>query len=193
MGPKVLLVDVTDAPDDAFKTAFQKMGYEVSNSLRGLTAIESHLKLDKHIQFVAVNMAAPTEAYFTDLSRLISNQGIPVVVFTETSTRKFTEKAAAIGVSAYIVCGFEAGRIHHIMDLAKARFLETQSIKKELEKTRSSLAERKIIEKAKGILMRRRTIDEEAAFQMMRKMAMDKNIKLAEVAKNIINVDTLFT
>jgi response regulator NasT len=55
------------------------------------------------------------------------------------------------------------------------------------------LAERKIIEKAKGILMRRRTIDEEAAFQMMRKMAMDKNLKLAEVAKNIINVDTLFT
>jgi len=66
-------------------------------------------------------------------------------------------------------------------------------MKTELEKTRSSLAERKIIEKAKGILMRRRTIDEEAAFQMMRKMAMDKNLKLAEVAKNIINVDTLFT
>lgn len=193
MSPKVLLVDVTDAPVDAFKNAFQQMGYEVSNSLLSMTAIESHLKLDKHIQFVVINMKAPTETHFEDLAKVIYNQGVPVVVFTENSTRKFTEKAAAIGVSAYIVSGFIPGRINHIMDLAKARFTETQAIKKELEKTRSSLAERKIIEKAKGILMRRRTIDEEAAFQMMRKMAMDKNLKLAEVAKNIINVDTLFT
>ncbi|WP_455222330.1 ANTAR domain-containing response regulator [Kaarinaea lacus] len=193
MNTKVLLVDVTDAPDDAFRNAFQKMGYEISNSLHGMSVIESHLKLDKHIQFVVINMAAPTEANFEDLAKLINNQGVPVVVFTETSTRKYTEKAAAIGVSAYIVNGFEPSRIKHIMDLAKARFTEIQAIKKELEKTRSSLAERKIVEKAKGILMRRRTIDEEAAFQMMRKMAMDKNLKLAEVAKNIINVDTLFT
>ena len=193
MSHKILLVDIADVPDDTFKETFQETGYDVASSLRSMAAIESHLKLDKHIEYVVINMTAPTETCFENLTKVISNHAVPVVVFTGNSTRKFTEKAAVIGLSAYIVDGFVPTRIRHIMELAKARFLEFQSMKTELEKTRSSLAERKIIEKAKGILMRRRTIDEEAAFQMMRKMAMDKNLKLADVAKNIINVDTLFT
>lgn len=193
MSHKVLLVDVADVPDDTFKETFQESGYDVAGSLRSLTVIESHLKLDKHIQCVVVNMTAPSDVCFDSLAKVISNHAVPVVVFTGNSTRKFTEKAAVIGLSAYIVNGFMSSRIRHIMDLAKARFQELQAIKNELEKTRSSLEERKVIEKAKGILMKRRTIDEDAAFRMMRKMAMDKNLKLAEVAKNIINVDNLFT
>ncbi|WP_455366156.1 ANTAR domain-containing response regulator [Kaarinaea lacus] len=193
MSHKILLVDVTDTAGDTVKDGFVQMGYDVSSNLHSMMAIESHLKLDKHIQYVVVSMTAPTDTYFNELAKVTNNASVPVVVFAETSSRKYTEKAAAIGLSAYIVNGFVPSRIKHIMDLAMARFHEFQTIKKELEKTRLSLAERKIIEKAKGILMRRRTIDEEAAFRMMRKMAMDKNLKLAEVAKNIINVDTLFT
>ena len=193
MSHKVLLVDVADVPDDTFKETFQESGYDVAGNLRSFKVIESHLKLDKHIQYVVVNMTAPSDVCFDSLAKVISNHAVPVVVFTGNSTRKFTEKAAMIGLSAYIVNGFMSNRIRHIMDLAKARFQELQAIKNELEKTRSSLEERKVIEKAKGILMKRRTIDEDAAFRMMRKMAMDKNLKLADVAKNIINVDNLFT
>ncbi|HEY5601548.1 MAG TPA: ANTAR domain-containing protein [Gammaproteobacteria bacterium] len=192
MSQKVLLVDVTNKPDESVKRALLELGYEVSGNLRNMTAIESHLKLDKHIQYVVVNMTTPNDAYFTALANVINSHAVPVVVFTGSSTRVFTEKAAAIGLSAYIVSGFVPERVKHIMDLAKARFHEVHAIKSELEKARASLAERKVIEKAKGILMRRRTMDEEAAFQMMRKMAMDKNQKLAEIAKNIINADTLF-
>ncbi|WP_455206309.1 ANTAR domain-containing response regulator [Kaarinaea lacus] len=192
MSQKVLLVDVTGDQDDSFKRAFADLGYEVSNKLHNVSAIDSYLKLNKNIQHVVVNMQMPSDAVFEGLASVMGKHAVPVVVFTKSSTRKFAEVAAAIGLSAYIVDGFVPGRVKHIMDLAKARFHEIYTIKSELEKTRTSLAERKIIEKAKGILMRRRTIDEEAAFQMMRKMAMDKNQKLAEVAKNIIHVDTLF-
>ncbi|MCI0506518.1 MAG: ANTAR domain-containing protein [Gammaproteobacteria bacterium] len=192
MSQKVLLVDVTNESDDSFKRALLELGYEVPSSLRNLTAIESHLKLDKRIQYVVVNMTTPSDSYFDGLANVVNNHAVPVVVFTGSSTRKFDEKAASVGLSAYIVSGFVPERVRHIMDLAKARFHEMHAIKVELEKTRASLAERKIIEKAKGILMRRRTIDEESAFQMMRKMAMDKNLKLADIANNIINADTLF-
>lgn len=192
MKDKVLLVDLNDESGAMFKHSFSEHGYEVSKVLLDITVVDSHLKLDKNIQFVVVNMQAPNDAYFNSLEKLANKHSIPLVVFSKSSTRKFTEEAASIGLSAYIVDGFVPERIKHIMDLAKARFNEAKAIKTELEKTRSTLAERKIVEKAKGILMRRRTIDEDAAFKMMRKMAMDKNQKMAEVASNIINADTLF-
>lgn len=192
MSNKVLLVDLNDDSDPVFESSFSEHGYEVSKVLQDITVVDSHLKLDKNIQYVVVNIPAPNDAYFNGLGKLVAKHSIPFVVFSKSSTQKFTEEAASIGLSAYIVNGFVSDRIKHIMDLAKARFSELLAIKTELEKTKSTLAERKIIEKAKGILMRRRTIDEDAAFKMMRKMAMDKNQKLAEVASNIINADTLF-
>ena len=192
MSDKVLLVDLNDESDGTFKHSFPEHGYEVSKVAQDLAAVDSHLKLDKNIAYVVVNILTPNRACFNSLEKLINKHPIPIVVFSKSSTQKFTAEAASIGLSAYIVDGFVPERITHIMDLAKARFNEVLAMKTELEKTRATLAERKIIEKAKGILMRRRTIDEDSAFKMMRKMAMDKNQKLAEVASNIINADTLF-
>ena len=192
MSNKVLLIDLNDEPDAIFKQSFSEYGYEVPKVLYDMALVDSHLKLNKNIQYVVVNMLSPKETYFKSLEKLINAHPIPFIVFSKTSTRKYTEDAAGIGLSAYIVDGFVPERIKHIMELAKARFSETLAMKTELEKTKSTLAERKVIEKAKGILMRRRTIDEESAFKMMRKMAMDKNQKLAEVASNIINADSLF-
>ncbi|WP_455205323.1 ANTAR domain-containing response regulator [Kaarinaea lacus] len=192
MGEKVLLIDITDEIDDSFKRVFVELGYEVIDSRSDQMCKDDHPRLDKQIQCVVVNMQAPNNSSFESLAKLVNHNAVPIVVFTASSSRRFTEAAAVIGLSAYIVNGFAPNRVRHIMDLAKARFHEVHAIKSELEKTRALLADRKIVEKAKGILMRRRTIDEEAAFKMMRKMAMDKNQKLSEVAKNIINVDTLF-
>ena len=192
MSNKVLLVDLNDESDITFARSFPEHGYEVTKVLQDIAIEDSYLKLDKNIQFVVINLQAPSEVYFNGLEKLINKHSIPIVVFSKSSTQRFTEEAASIGLSAYIVNGFAPERIKHILDLAKARFSEVLAMKTELEKTKSTLAERKIIEKAKGILMRRRTIDEDAAFKMMRKMAMDKNQKMAEVANNIINADTLF-
>ena len=192
MTDKVLLVDLRDESESAFKGTFSENGYDVTKILQDIAIVDSHIKLDKNIQYLVVNIESPNEMIFSGLEKLANKYSIPIVVFSKTSTQRFTEAAATIGLSAYIVNGFVPDRIKHILDLAKARFKEVKSMKEELEKTKSILADRKVIEKAKGILMRRRTIDEDSAFRMMRKMAMDKNQKLSEVASSIINADTLF-
>ena len=192
MYQKVLLADLRDKSSEEFVRAFRESGCQVINCQRKIIGLESDLKMNPAIGMLAIYANKPGVELFSVIENLIHQYPLPIILFVDSSTRQFTTEAANIGVSAYIVDGFVPGRVKYIVDLAKARWQEMQTMKKELEKTRSSLAERKVIEKAKGILMKRRTTDEQTAFQMMRKMAMDKNQKLADVAKNIINADTLF-
>jgi response regulator NasT len=190
---KVLLVDLKSKSDTSLKSALVELGYDVKNCPHGMSALDGQLKANKGIGYVVINIDIPDETFFKEVGSSSQQYAVPFIVFTDTSTSRYTEAAAAIGISAYIIDGFVPGRLQHILDLAKARSRELQSIRNELQKAKLSLAERKVIEKAKGILMRRRNVDEDSAFQMMRKMAMDKNQRLAEVAKNIVHVDTLFT
>lgn len=193
MAKRVLLVDMVHAANDSLQQSFEKNGFSTISCKGGMKELETHLKENGNCRAVVVNVYSPNSEMFKTLKNVINQYGMPVVVFTNTSNRQFAEEAANTGISAYIVDGFEPGRIKNIMDLAEARCQEIQAIKTELARTKLSLDERKVIEKAKGILMRRRTMDEDSAFKLMRKMAMDKNQRLAEVAKNIVHVDTLFT
>ena len=98
-----------------------------------------------------------------------------------------TGTAIKSGVNAYIVDGLEEKRVQPIIDVAIARFREFQALKDELDATRSQLAERKVVEKAKGILMKHKDITEDEAYQSLRKMAMDKNKRIADVADGVIS------
>ena len=108
-------------------------------------------------------------------------------MFTESSGDKMTGTAIKSGVNAYIVDGLEENRVQPIIDVAIARFREFQALKDELDATRSQLAERKAVEKAKGILMQHKNISEDEAYQSLRKMAMDKNKRIADVADGVIS------
>ena len=115
----------------------------------------------------------------------------PIVMFTESEDTESMEAAMAAGVSAYIVAGLQSERIKPVLQVALARFKREQKLLDELSDTRSKLAERKIIERAKGLLMERQRFTEEQAFQKLRSMAMSKNLKLSEVAQRIIDVEDL--
>jgi len=93
------------------------------------------------------------------------------------------------GVSAYVVDGLSQERVMPIVEVAVARFREFQSLRQELEDTKTKLADRKIIEKAKGVLMRKRQMDEDQAYQFLRKTAMSRNLKLTEVARVLISLE----
>jgi response regulator NasT len=82
-------------------------------------------------------------------------------------------------------------RVQPILEVAVARFKEFQALREELERTRNTLAERKVVERAKGILMKKRGMDEEAAYQALRKLAMDRNQRLAEVARTVVEMAEL--
>jgi len=188
----IMLVDLSESPSDDFVRAFRNSDCRVLACQHRLADIDKQLKKDTAIDLVAVYAKNPSLELFAVMAKVIREYALPLILFVESSTKQLTTEAANIGIAAYIVDGFVPARVKYIIDLAMARWQDVQSTRKELEKTRSSLAERKIIEKAKGILMKRRTIDEQSAYQLMRKMAMDKNQKLAAVAENIIHADTLF-
>lgn len=84
--------------------------------------------------------------------------------------------------------GFEPRRLISLLDVAVARFHETERLKTELQATRASLAERKTVERAKGILMKQKGLDEPQAYHVLRKMAMDRNLRIGQAAENVIAV-----
>lgn len=115
----------------------------------------------------------------------------PIVLFTDDDTTRSMDAAMAAGVSAYIVAGLQSERIKPVLNVALARFRQEQKLLAELADTREKLAERKIIDRAKGVLMTSQRLTEDQAYQKLRSMAMNKNMKLADIAQRILDVEDL--
>ncbi len=115
----------------------------------------------------------------------------PIVLFTEDDAPASMDAALEAGVSAYIVAGLQAERVKSVLDVALARFRREQRLLDELQGTRQKLAERKLVDRAKGLLMTRYRLTEDQAYQRLRSMAMNKNMKLAEIAQRLIDVEDL--
>ncbi len=112
----------------------------------------------------------------------------PIVMFTNDQDTANARAAVAAGVSAYVVAGLQPARIRPILDVALARFEQEQALRAELADARCELKGRKVIDRAKGLLMQRQQLTEEAAYAKLRKTAMDKNLKLVEVAQRMLDV-----
>lgn len=116
----------------------------------------------------------------------------PIAMFVDKSDAGMTEKAVVAGVSAYVVDGLKKERIKSILELTISRFKAFNQLRNELDRTKQQLEERKLVDRAKGILMKQRTINEEEAYALMRKAAMNENLKLSDVAQSIITAAKLF-
>jgi response regulator NasT len=115
----------------------------------------------------------------------------PVVMFSSDRDGETIRSAVRAGVAAYVVDGFDIGRLEPVVDVAIARFEEHQALRQELAEASRKLSERKTIEKAKGILMKSRGMDEDTAYAALRKMAMEKSQPLAKVATNVVEMARL--
>ena len=122
----------------------------------------------------------------------------PIVMFTNDDNTRDVRDAVAAGVSAYIVAGLSAERIRPILDVAMARFQHEEALRQELAQAKTELNElsaalidRKVIDRAKTLLMERKQLTETAAYARLRKAAMDKNLKLIEVAQRMLDVADL--
>ena len=115
----------------------------------------------------------------------------PIVLFTNDDDTRHVRDAVAAGVSAYIVAGLATARIRPILDVALARFEHEQGLRRELADARSELKDRKTIDRAKGLLMQRQGLSEQAAYAKLRKAAMDKGLRLGEVAKQLLDMADL--
>jgi response regulator NasT len=116
----------------------------------------------------------------------------PIAMFVDQSDRGTIEAAVDAGVSAYIVDGLKKERIKNILDLCISRFNAFARLQDELDRTKSALEERKVIDRAKGILMQAKNLSEEQAYALLRKTAMNEKRKIAEVAQSVITASELF-
>ena len=122
------------------------------------------------------------------MSRVVKR---PIAMFVDQSDSASIEAAVDAGVSAYIVGGLHKERIKNILDLCISRFNAFARLQDELDRTRTALDERKVIDRAKGILMKARNLNEEAAYVLLRKTAMNENKKIAEVAQSVVTAAEL--
>jgi response regulator NasT len=117
----------------------------------------------------------------------------PIVLFTDDSDMTHMPDAIAAGVTAYVVAGLAPDRVKPVLDVALARFQHEEALRLELAAARSELSGRKTIARATGILMRSQGITENEAYGRLRKTAMDKGLKLGDVAQRVVDLADLLS
>jgi response regulator NasT len=117
----------------------------------------------------------------------------PIVLFTDDNDTSHVKDAVAVGVSAYIVDGLASKRIRPILDVAMARFEYEERLRDERDNARNALQERTVVDRAKSLLMERQGLSEKEAFTKLRKIAMDKGLKIAEIAQRTLDIADLLS
>lgn len=142
---------------------------------------------------VLIDLSDPNRDTLEQLALASAPTQRPVAMFVDRSDSTATRMAIDAGVSAYIVNGLQKERIKPILEAAIARFHVFARMRKELETTKAALAERKIIDRAKGLLMTAKGIGEDEAYGLLRKTAMDQGRKVADVAQSLVTAADLLT
>lgn len=148
---------------------------------------------DRRPDMVLIDLANPSRDILEELAVASGPTERPVAMFVDRSDEQLTRAAIEAGVSAYVVDGLRTERIKPILDAAIARFHMFQRMRAELAATKAALEERKIIDRAKAILMKARGIDEEAAYALLRKTAMDQGRRVADIAQQLVLAAGLLT
>lgn len=182
---RVLLVD--DLPERAASVAeaLARSGHVVIGRLLAGSDLRAEV-LSLKPDLVVIDVDSPDRDVLEGMHALHREVPRPVVMFTRNDDRELIRQAVKAGVSAYVVGDLAAERVLPIMNVAMARFEQFQQLENDLADARSQLADRKLIEKAKGLLMQNRQLNEEAAYAAMRKMAMDRNIRMVELARAML-------
>lgn len=159
-----------------------------------LAALPPDADLEKQIAQLQPDVIIVDEQSDAALKQVVAataNAPRPIVCFTEDNDKVKMHAAIEAGVSAYVVAGLSADRVKAVLDVAMARFEVDQKLRHELLETKTRLAERKVIERAKGLLMERHHCSEDEAYRKLRRLAMDKNLRLSELAQRMLDVADL--
>lgn len=181
-----MLLDRNPGRADLLEEALNGQGYEVVSYLEPQLDLQAEVERVRP-ELVIIDMGSPDRDILEHLGTLSRSNPKPVLMFADAGDRDTLRAAIRAGVSAYVVDGFSAGRLRAVMDLAIARFEEYQRLRRALEDARAKLADRREVERAKGLLMQRRRLTEDEAHRALRKMAMDRNLTLGDAARALIS------
>jgi response regulator NasT len=185
---RILLIDKDPERASQVCQALRHEGHEVIRQRPDATGLTAAVARDQP-DMVIIDMDSPDRDTLENMSILNTHAPRPIVFFADKPGDRATIHAAVkAGVSAYVVDGIQPERVRSIIDSAVAQFESFQALRTELEETRSALEDRKIIEKAKGLIMRHEACDEETAYRMLRSSAMEHSERLAVMAERVINL-----
>ncbi|MBB3189697.1 ANTAR domain-containing response regulator [Halomonas cerina] len=184
---KVLLVDDEVVRAAMVEEALIHEGHQVICRLPSPASLNEMVARHQP-DVVIIDMESPDRDTLDSMAVLNRENPRPVVFFADQHDPDTMQAALKSGVSAYVVDGLVPGRVKAIIEVAIARFDAFQSMRRELDKARNQLADRKRIERAKGLLMKHQDCDEEQAYRMLRKLAMDRGQRIAAVADSVIDI-----
>jgi len=188
MRPNALRVVVVD--DNALRAAILVDGLREAG-IDGVEVIETSTQLVRRLaaidpDVIIIDLENPSRDMLEQMfqvSRVVSR---PVAMFVDQSDQSMIRAAVDAGVSAYIVDGLKKERVKAIVDMAISRFEAFDRLQRELVEARSELADRKVIDRAKGILMRSRNLSEEEAYALLRQAAMNEKRRIADIAQSLV-------
>jgi response regulator NasT len=182
-----MLVDERDERVELLRVPLEAAGHQIIARVHPGDDLLAQVQAHKP-DVIIVDMESPSRDTLEQMRCIHQDQPKPIVMFAGNDDRELIRDAVKAGVSAYIVDGLGHKRVMPILEVAIARFSEFQNLRRELEETKVSLAERKLIDRAKALLIEQRGWTEKQAYQALRKMAMDKNLRMGQVAEQLVSV-----
>jgi response regulator NasT len=181
----ILVIDENAIRASIIEEGLREAGHcrvTIIHEVNGVARIIESLKPD----VIFIDIENPNRDMMEHLFQLTRTVGRPIAMFVDRSDTASIEAAVDAGVSAYIVDGLKKERVKPILDMAVSRFNAFSRLQRELADARSALEERKVVERAKGILMKMRGLSEEDAFALLRQTAMNEKKKMADIAQSVV-------
>lgn len=185
----VLLIDADRVRGALLERELLSLGYPVLARLKETGSLLANVERLRP-SVIVMGIDLPDSRTLADLACLNQVCPLPVVMFAEQDTPEIIQQTIRAGVSACVVDDIQPERFVSIINVALARFNETQRLRNELESAKGKLEDRKVVDRAKGLLMKERGLTEDEAYTSLRKMAMNKGLTVAAVAKTVVEIFT---
>ena len=187
---RILIID-----DNRVRASILEDGLREAGHTNNTVISDMHELLRQIVDYdpdvIFIDLENPNRDVLEQMFQVSRSVHRPIAMFVDRSDTEATEAAIEAGVSAYVVDGLRKERVKPILDMTISRFKAFNRLREELDRTKQALQERKVIDKAKGILMKNRGISEEEAYALLRSTAMNENRRLADVAHGLVTAAKL--
>lgn len=187
---RILLVDQNLTRASILEEGLREAGYTKVTVVRDMQSLMRRI-VELEPDVICIDLENPNRDVLEQMFQVSRCVARPVAMFVDRSDAATISAAIEAGVSAYVVDGLKKERVKAILDTAVGRFNAFNKLREELDRTKQALEERKLVDRAKGILMRKRGVTEEEAYGLMRKAAMDENRRIGEIAQSVITAAQL--
>jgi response regulator NasT len=188
---KIVIVDENPIRAAILEEGLREAGYVNVTRIEDRTGLLARIyAIDPDV--ILIDLENPSRDELEQMFQVSRAVKRPIAMFVDQSDTASIQASVDAGVSAYIVGNLQKERIKTILDLTISRFNAFARLQAELDRAKSALEERKVIDRAKGILMKAKNLTEEQAYALLRKTAMNENKKIAEVAQSVITAAELF-